>query len=381
MSLSREEIRRYSRHLLLPEIGVAGQEALARSSVLVVGAGGLGSPAAMYLAAAGVGRLGVADPDVVDESNLHRQIIHGQSDLGRKKVESAAARLSELNPLIELERHDTRLSRDNALELFARYDVIVDGSDNFPTRYLINDACVLLGKPNVYASVFRFEGQLSVFDARVGPCYRCLYPEPPPAGVVPSCADGGVLGVLPGVMGSLQATEAIKQITGAGESLIGRMLTFDALRMSFSDRTLKKNPACAACGSERRLTALVDYEQLCGAPSHDRGLRPPADAWDIRPSELQARLAQGGVCLVDVRQPHEWAICKLETARLIPLEALPRHLHELDSADEIVLYCKVGERSRAALELLRAAGFGKVKSLLGGINAWSREIDQHVALY
>lgn len=381
-ALTHEEIQRYSRHLIMPEVGMAGQQKLKEASVLLVGTGGLGSPAAMYLAAAGVGRLGLVDYDVVDASNLQRQVVHGQSTVGVQKVESAKARLQDLNPHIQIDTYNVLLNSDNALELFKDYDVIADGTDNFPTRYLVNDACVMLGKPNVYASIFRFEGQLSVFDARHGPCYRCLYPEPPPPGLVPSCAEGGVLGILPGVVGVLQATEVVKQILGSGESMVGRLLLFDALGMRFREMKLRKDPCCALCGRNPTVTELIDYEQFCGVPANDHETDGPGSAEvDISPVQLKERLPENNFRLIDVREPHEWDICRIEGATLMPLNDLSNRMSELDTAEEVVLYCKMGGRSMKALQQLQAAGFKKLRNLRGGINAWSREVDPEVPLY
>ncbi len=379
--LTHSEIRRYSRHLIMPEVGMSGQKKLKQASVLLVGTGGLGSPAAMYLAAAGVGRIGLIDYDVVDESNLQRQIIHGQATLGKKKVDSAKARVADINPHVQVDVYDTLLDSHNALELFRPYDVVADGTDNFPTRYLVNDACALLGKPNVYASIFRFEGQLSVFDAKRGPCYRCLYEEPPPPGLVPSCAEGGVLGILPGVVGVLQATETVKLLLGTGEPMIGRLLLFDALAMKFRELKLRKNPDCVLCGEKPKIRELIDYEQFCGVAAHDHEESGGAPQLEITPKELAKRLAEGSVKLIDVREPHEWQISHIEGAQLIPLGELPSRMHELDSADEIVLQCKTGARSMRALNSLREAGFKKLKNLKGGINAWSRDVDPKVPQY
>ena len=376
--LNRDEIFRYSRHLIMPEVGMEGQEKLKRGSVLAIGAGGLGSPLGLYLAAAGVGRIGIVDFDVVDESNLQRQILYGTADVGRKKLEVATERLREVNPLIDIETHETRLTSDNALEILGGYDVVVDGTDNFPTRYLVNDACVLLGKPNVYGSIFRFEGQASVFWANHGPCYRCLYPEPPPPGLVPSCAEGGVLGILPGIVGTIQATETIKLILGKGDLLLGRLLLFNALEMSFRSLKLRKDPDCPICGENPTVTELIDYEQFCGigpAVSHD-GLR------EITARELKDRIDRGdSPVLIDVRSPEEWAICRLASARLIPLGELPARMHELDSSDEIVFMCKSGQRSAHAAGLVQRAGFGKVLNLAGGLLAWGREVDPELPIY
>jgi adenylyltransferase/sulfurtransferase len=376
--LSNEEIKRYSRHLIMPEVGVDGQRRLKAGSVLCIGAGGLGSPAAMYLAAAGVGRIGIVDFDVVDYSNLQRQIIHGTPDVGRSKLASAKDRLTALNPHIEVETYETALSSENALELFEPYDVILDGTDNFPTRYLTNDACVLLGKPNAYGSIFRFEGQASVFAAKDGPCYRCLYPEPPPPGLVPSCAEGGVLGVLPGVIGVIQATEAIKLIAQIGEPLIGRFLIYDALRMRFRELKLRKDPDCPVCGTHPTVTKLIDYEQFCG-------LRPAVEApsvtqttngFDITAQELKARLDRGEkLRIIDVREPNEWQINRIPGAELIPLGDIPRRYAELDPDEEIVMQCKMGGRSAKAADFLRSVGYKKVLNLKGGILEWIDKVD------
>jgi len=379
--LSQEELLRYSRHLILPEVGLAGQRRVKAASVLVIGAGGLGSPLALYLAAAGVGRIGIVDFDVVDESNLQRQVLHGTSSVGKSKLESAVARLADLNPNVRVDPHETRISSENALDLIRPYDVIVDGTDNFPTRYLVNDACVLLGKPNVYGSIFRFEGQASVFDARVGPCYRCLYPDPPPPGLVPSCAEGGVLGVLPGVIGVIQGIETLKLILGVGETLVGRLLLFDALAMRFRELKLKKDPACPICGPKPTLTALIDYEQFCGITPVEAATESAA-RWEIEAREVQARRARGeDFDLIDVREPHEFEIAHIEGAKLIPLNSLPARLSELDSSREIVLHCHHGQRSMRALEYLYTSGFRKLKNLHGGIDSWSRDVDPSVPRY
>ena len=377
-TLNRDEILRYSRHLIMPEVGMEGQEKLKGASVLAIGAGGLGSPLGLYLAAAGVGRIGIVDFDTVDESNLQRQILYGTADVGRPKLEVAAERLRQANPLVELETYATRLTSENALEILDGYDVIVDGTDNFPTRYLVNDACVLLGKPNVYGSIFRFEGQASVFWAAKGPCYRCLYPEPPPPGLVPSCAEGGVLGILPGIVGTIQATETIKLILGKGDPLLGRLLLFNALEMSFRSLKLRKDPDCPICGENPSVRALIDYEQFCGIgpTTADDGLR------EVTARELKQRIDGGDApVLIDVRSPEEWEICHLERARLIPLGELPSRMHELDSSDEIVFMCKVGQRSAHAAALVRRAGFGKVWNLRGGLLAWGQEIDPDLPIY
>ena len=376
--LSHKEIRRYSRHLLLPEVALGGQKKLKSASVLVVGTGGLGSPVALYLAAAGIGRIGLVDFDVVDYSNLQRQIIHGTADVGQPKLHSARRRILEINPNVEVTLYETALDSSNALEIIEDYDVVIDGTDNFPTRYLTNDACVLLGKPNVYGSIFRFDGQASVFFAKEGPCYRCLFPEPPPPGMVPSCDEGGVLGVLPGVIGSIQATEAIKLILGEGNSLIGRLLLYDALGMSFEEVKLRKNPRCPVCSENPTVTELIDYVQFCGLDPAE-ALEP---SWEITALELQEKLDNGnGVVLLDVREPHEWEISMLEGALLIPQDNLPARLSELDSTDEIVVYCQAGLRSARAVNLLRDAGFRRLKHLRGGINGWARTVDPSMPQY
>lgn len=380
--LTREEILRYSRHLLMPQVAMQGQRRLKASSVLLIGAGGLGSPLALYLAAAGVGRIGLVDYDVVEATNLQRQIVHGTSQQGRPKVESARDRMLDLNPLITVEIHNQLLTSANALDIARPYDVVVDGSDNFPTRYLVNDLCVLLGKPDVFGSIFRFEGQVGVFDSRRGPCYRCLFPLPPPPGEVPSCAEGGVFGVLPGTIGTLQATEVIKLLLGIGNPLVGRLLLYDALEMSFEELRLRKNPDCVICSEHRTLDHLIDYEAFCGLPGHDRS-RETADAeWTIEAKELGARLRGGErLRLIDVREPHEWEIAHIEGAELVPLASLPEHLHDFDSAEDMVVVCKSGSRSAQAVDLLRRAGFRKVKNLRGGINAWAREVDPSLPVY
>jgi adenylyltransferase/sulfurtransferase len=380
--LSHSEILRYSRHLLMPEVALEGQRKIKAASVLVIGTGGLGSPIALYLAAAGVGRIGLVDFDVVDTSNLQRQVIYGMAGLDTLKVESARARLLDLNPDIEVESYNEPYTTENAMRIADNYDIIIDGTDNFPTRYLTNDVAVLQGKPLVYGSIFRFEGQASVFDATQGPCYRCLFPEPPPPGLVPSCAEGGVLGVLPGTIGTIQATEALKLILGIGESLIGRLLLYNALDMSFEFVKLRKNPKCKICSAEPEITGLIDYEAFCGVPGveHDEG--EVGGGWDIEAQELAARLNNGAkVCLIDVREPHELEISRLPDADLIPLGELAARMNELDSAEEIVLFCKVGTRSARALEVLASAGFRTMKNLKGGINAWAREVDPSLPVY
>ena len=383
--LSNEEIRRYSRHLIMPEVGLKGQKKLKEGSVLCIGAGGLGSPMAIYLAAAGVGRIGLVDFDVVEYSNLQRQILHFTSDVGRSKLESATDKLRAINPEVNVETHEELFTSTNAMKICSDYDVIADGTDNFPTRYLTNDVCVLLGKPNVYASIFRFEGQASVFDASKGPCYRCLYPEPPPPGMVPSCAEGGVLGILPGIMGTIQATEVIKQILGIGEPLIGRLLLFNALDMRITEVYPQKDPNCPICGENPTIHELIDYEQFCGVPvgSEEALLKDLGDEWEISPRELQTRLEDRNnkLTIIDVRQLHEWDICHLPGTKLIPENDLPARMHELDSADEFVIYCRMGVRSARALKLLREAGFKKIKNLTGGIRSWADEVDPSMPKY
>lgn len=380
--LNHEEILRYSRHLLIPEVGLAGQKKIKAASVLVIGTGGLGSPVALYLAAAGVGRIGLVDYDRVDASNLQRQVIHGTSRIGELKVDSARQRMLDVNPDIQVEVYNQPFTSQNAMDIAGEYDILIDGTDNFPTRYLTNDVCVLLGKPNVYGSIYRFDGQVSVFDARQGPCYRCLFPEPPPPGLVPSCAEGGVLGVLPGTIGTLQATEALKIILGIGETLLGRLLLFNALDMSFDFVTLRKNPDCKVCGPHPEVTELIDYEEFCGVPGHDHEEGSVGGGWDIEARQLAEQLSQGRkIHLLDVREPHELEISRLEGANLIPLGQLAARLSELDSADEMVVFCKSGTRSARAVELLASAGFRKMKNLKGGINAWAREVDPSLPIY
>ena len=379
--LSNEEVLRYSRHLIMPEVGMEGQLKLKQAKVLLIGAGGLGSPLSLYLAAAGVGKIGMVDFDVVDFTNLQRQIVHSTADVGRPKLDSAGDRLRGMNPNIEIIPHETALTSANALDLFRDYDIIADGTDNFPTRYLVNDACVLLGKPNVYGSIFRFEGQASVFAAKDGPCYRCLYPEPPPPGLVPSCAEGGVLGILPGLVGVIQATEVIKLILGSGNPLIGRLLLVDALEMKFRELKLRKNPECPICGPHRTIHALIDYDQFCGIhpePPPSPGLTE----YEISVTELKQRMDRGDdFVLIDVREPHEAEICTIPGARLIPKGTVPARVHELNSADEFVIHCKSGKRSADIVDFLRKAGFRKVKNLRGGILAWSDEVDPSVPKY
>lgn len=378
--LEPQELVRYSRHLGLAEVGEAGQRRLKQSSVLIVGVGGLGSPAALYLAAAGVGRIGIVDHDTVDLTNLQRQVLHDTAGVGQKKTKTARARLHAINPLVDVEPIDDELTAANALDVIAAYDVVVDGTDNFKTRYLTNDACVLLGKPNVYGSVLRFEGQASVFATPDGPCYRCLFREPPPPGLVPTCAEAGVLGVLPGLIGTIQATEAIKLLIGAGQTLAGRLLLVDALRMNFRTIQLRRDPTCPACGT-RELTALIDYDEFCGV----RPLRPeaaPVGVQDVMPAELADRLRRrDAIDLIDVREPYEWRIARIEGARLIPLAQLGAKLGELDRGRDIVLYCHHGFRSLTAGEFLVAQGFTRVWNLSGGIDRWSAEVDPSVATY
>jgi len=379
VALSNDEILRYSRHLIMPEVGMEGQQRLKAAKVLCVGAGGLGSPLALYLAAAGVGTLGLVDFDVVDATNLQRQIIHTTADVGRKKLDSAAEKLKAINPFLEVRTFETRLTSDNALELTRQFDMVVDGTDNFPTRYLVNDACVLTGRPNVYGSIFRFEGQVSVFATRGGPCYRCLFPEPPPPGLVPSCAEGGVLGILPGLVGVMQATEAVKLILGRGEPLVGRLLLVDALGMRFRELKLRKDPSCPACGERPTLTKLADYEAFCGV----RGEESPASSGvpEVTAEQLKRELDAGeDLFILDVREPHEHQICNLG-GHLIPLGELPRRAHELDSSREIVAYCHVGVRSARAVAFLHGAGFRKVRNLAGGIRAWADRIDRTMPKY
>jgi molybdopterin/thiamine biosynthesis adenylyltransferase/rhodanese-related sulfurtransferase len=376
--LTQEEILRYSRHLIIPDVGVEGQRRLKAARILMVGAGGLGSPIGLYLAAAGVGTLGLVEFDTVDVTNLQRQVLHGTKDVGRPKVDSARDRIQDLNPHVQVVAHETRLTSENALEIIGQYDLVVDGTDNFATRYLVNDACILLGKPNVYGSIFRFEGQSTIFCTDDGPCYRCLYPEPPPPGLVPSCAEGGVLGVLPGLLGLIQATEAVKWVIGAGESLVGRLLLVDALGMHFRTVKLRKDPRCPACGT-REIKALIDYQQFCGI----RGQEDEADGVPIiTPADLDQRRRRGDdLDLVDVREPHEWEIGRIEGARLAPLSSFAESLRTLDSARDVVVYCKSGARSAKVVRQLQAAGFRRVWNLAGGILRWSEEVDPTVPRY
>jgi sulfur-carrier protein adenylyltransferase/sulfurtransferase len=389
IELSHEEVQRYSRHLIMPEVGVSGQKKLKAASILLIGAGGLGSPLGMYLAAAGIGRIGLVDYDVVDYTNLQRQIIHGTSDVGRPKLLSAMERIHDINPHVQVDGYEVPLTSANALEIIEPYDIVIDGTDNFPTRYLTNDACVLLDKPNVYGSIFRFEGQASVFYAQEGPCYRCLFPEPPPPGLVPSCAEGGVLGVLPGTIGAIQATEAIKLIIGQGESLIGRLLLYDALSMTFDEVFLRKNPNCPVCGENPTVTELIDYELFCGMPAHDRSLYGAveddgADVEQITPQALQQRLVAGDILqIIDVREPHEWEIANLANlgAILIPQNEILEHMGELDMTRDIVVMCRSGVRSANVIRELQKHGFQRLLNLEGGINEWAREVDGRLPVY
>jgi adenylyltransferase/sulfurtransferase len=380
VELSNEEIARYSRHLIMPEVALDGQKKLKQARVLTIGAGGLGAPLAMYLAAAGVGTIGVVDFDVVDESNLQRQIIHGTSDVGRPKMESARDRIKDINPNVKVETYEEPLTSENALDIFKDYDIIVDGTDNFPTRYLVNDACVLLGKPNVYGSIFRFEGQASVFYAEEGPCYRCLYPEPPPPGLVPSCAEGGVLGILPGAIGTIQATETVKLILGIGEPLIGRLLLYDALGMSFREMKLRKDPNCPVCGENPTVTELIDYQEFCGIPQA-QAAEQENGVPEITVQDLKQKLDNGeDVNVLDVRERHEYEVANLGV-RLIPLGELPQRLAELDQDESFAIHCKTGGRSAKAVKLLQDAGFQHVYNVKGGITAWSEEIDPSIPKY
>ncbi len=385
ITLSHEEIRRYSRHLILPDVGIEGQKKLKAASILLIGTGGLGSPLGLYLAAAGIGRIGLVDYDVVDESNLQRQIIHGQADIGRLKVDSAADTLADVNPHLEIERHNVPLTSENALDILVDYDVIIDGTDNFPTRYLVNDACVMLGKPNVYGSIFRFEGQVSVFYAKEGPCYRCLFPEPPPPGLVPSCAEGGVLGILPGTVGTLQATEAIKLILGIGESLIGRLLLYDALDMTFDQIKLRKDPNCVVCGANPTVTELIDYEQFCGVPAHDHSIYHEQGVTPVRGitvDEVKARLdADDDIVILDVREPQEWAISQIEGSLFIRKDDVLNHLDEIPRDRDVMVMCLRGIRSADVIRWLNDKGYDNLYNMTGGITAWARQIDPSVPVY
>ncbi len=380
LTLSKDEILRYSRHLIMPEVGMEGQLKLKAAKVALIGTGGLGAPLGMYLAAAGIGRIGLVDFDVVDFTNLQRQVIHGTKDVGKKKLDSAAETMLDINPYVEIDRHETALTSENALDILKDYDIVVDGTDNFPTRYLTNDACVLLKKPNVYGSIFRFEGQATIFAYPGGPCYRCLYPEPPPPGLVPSCAEGGVLGILPGTVGLIQATETVKLILGIGEPLIGRLLLYDALGMRYRELKLRRNPECPVCGDHPTITKLIDYQEFCGIPNQSHEEKPMEG--DIEPTEVKAMLARGDrFVLIDVREPHEYQICNIPQAKLIPLGDLPKRVNELNSADEIVAHCKSGVRSGKAVDFLKQAGFKKVRNMKGGILAWSDKVDPTVPKY
>jgi len=383
VDFSNDEIARYSRHLIMPEVTLEGQKRIKVASILCIGTGGLGSPIALYLAAAGIGRLGLVDFDVVDFSNLQRQILHGTDDVGRKKLNSAKDRIKAVNPNVRVDLHDCLFRSENAMQIVRDYDIVVDGTDNFPTRYLSNDVCVLARKPNVYGSIFRFDGQCTVFAPHLGgPCYRCMFPEPPPPGMVPSCAEGGVLGVLPGIIGVLQAIEAIKLILGIGDSLIGRLVSFDALKLGFREFRIRKDPKCPICGDNPTIHQLIDYDQFCGIPQADAEAAKEMDVPSISPAELKAKLdRKEKFVLVDVREPYEYEICSIPGSKLIPLGELPARLSELDSADDIVLHCKVGGRSAKALRVLQEAGFRKLKNLKGGIAGWSEEVDPSVPKY
>jgi molybdopterin/thiamine biosynthesis adenylyltransferase/rhodanese-related sulfurtransferase/molybdopterin converting factor small subunit len=383
-ALTNDEILRYSRHLIIPEVGIEGQQKLKAAKVLLVGAGGLGAPLGLYLAAAGVGKIGIVDFDVVDFTNLQRQVIHSTADVGRKKIDSASEKMQGINPHLTIVKHETALSSENALSILKDYDLVVDGTDNFPTRYLVNDACVLLHKPNVYGSIFRFEGQSTIFATEGGPCYRCLYPEPPPPGLVPSCAEGGVLGILPGTIGLIQATETVKLILGIGEPLIGRLLLYDALAMRFRELKLRRNPECPVCGDHPTITKLIDYHQFCGVPSPSApaAQETSVDEGEIEVTEVKAKLDRGDkFLLLDVREPHEHKICNIPAAKLIPLGEVPQRLHELDKDADIVVHCKSGMRSAKACGILKQAGFQHVRNMKGGILAWSDKVDPSVPKY
>src|SRR5476651_839332 len=378
MALTQEEILRYSRHLIMPEVGVDGQERLKKASILLIGCGGLGSPLSMYLSAAGVGHLGLVDFDVTDFTNLQRQVAFGTQDVGRPKVEATKDRIASINPNVQVTTYRTKLTAENVMDIFKEYDIIIDGTDNFPTRYLVNDACVFLHKPNVYGSIFRFEGQATVFWADKGPCYRCLYPEPPPPGMVPSCAEGGVLGILPGTIGLIQATEAVKLILGKGDPLVGRLLLYDALGMRFRELKLRKNPECPVCGEHRTITKLIDYQQFCGIPAQE----PKVTEGEIEVTEVKAMLDRGdSFVLLDVREPHEYQIASIPGAKLVPLGEVARRLDEFDKNADIVIYCKSGMRSAKACGILKQAGFEHVRNMKGGILAWSDQVDPSVPKY
>jgi adenylyltransferase/sulfurtransferase len=383
VTLTPQEVARYSRHLIMPEVGMDGQKRLKAASVLLIGAGGLGSPLGLYLAAAGVGCIGLVDFDVVDFSNLQRQVLHGTADVGRSKLQSAKDRLQAINPEVGIDLYETRLTSANALQILGPYDVVIDGTDNFPTRYLVNDACVLLKKPNVYGSIFRFDGQASVFYPRQGPCYRCLYPEPPPPGEVPSCAEGGVLGILPGLIGCIQATEAVKLILGQGSPLVGRLLLYDALQMSFREFKVRRNPKCPVCGDAPTITKLIDYEQFCGVRGQEAPTPVAASAMnETTVEELKKRLDAGEkVFILDVRNPEEIQICRIQGSTVIPLPALPQRFRELDPEREMVVHCKSGMRSQKAIQFLRQQGFKRLLNLKGGILAWADKIDPAMPKY
>ncbi len=388
LELNKDEILRYSRHLILPEVGMEGQKKLKNAKVLMVGAGGLGAPLGLYLAASGIGRIGIVDFDVVDFTNLQRQVIHGTKDVGKKKLQSAAESMLDINPYMQVDQFDTAITSENAFEIISDYDMVIDGTDNFPTRYLINDACVLLKKPNVYGSIFRFEGQSTIFAYPGGPCYRCLYPEPPPPGLVPSCAEGGVLGILPGIIGLVQATEAVKLILGAGEPLVGRLMLYDALAMRFRELKLRRNPECPVCGDNPTIHELIDYHQFCGVPN-PKDVQPvtePISGYmsdtEIDAVALKQRLDRGDKFqFIDVREPHEYQIASIPGAKLIPLGEVPKRVGELDPNTEVVVHCKMGGRSAKAAEFLRQSGFKSVKNMIGGILAWSDKVDPSVPKY
>ena len=383
IDFSNDEIARYSRHLIMPEVTLDGQKRIKASSILCIGTGGLGSPIALYLAAAGIGRLGLVDYDTVDFSNLQRQILHGTDDVGRKKLNSARDRIKAINPNVRVDLYDTMFRSENAMQLVQGYDIVIDGTDNFPTRYLSNDVCVLTKKPNIYGSIFRFDGQCTVFAPHLGgPCYRCMFPEPPPPGMVPSCAEGGVLGVLPGIIGVMQAIEAIKMIIGIGESLIGRLVSFDALKLRFKEFKIRKDPNCPICGDHPTIHELIDYDQFCGIPQADAEAAKELEVPTITATELKTKIdRKDPFVLVDVREPFEYEISRIPGSKLIPLGELPARLSELDSADDIVLHCKVGGRSAKALRILQEAGFRKLNNLQGGITAWSDEVDPTTPKY
>jgi adenylyltransferase/sulfurtransferase len=383
VTLSNDEILRYSRHLIIPEVGIEGQKKLKAAKVLLIGTGGLGAPLGLYLTAAGIGRIGLVDFDVVDYTNLQRQVIHTTPDVGKKKIDSAAEKMKAINPHVEVVKHETALTSENALEILKDYDIVVDGTDNFPTRYLVNDACVLLGKPNVYGSIFRFEGQATVFAYEGGPCYRCLYPEPPPPGLVPSCAEGGVLGILPGTIGLIQATETVKLILGIGEPLVGRLMLYDALGMRFRELKLRKSPDCPVCGEHPTVTKLIDYHQFCGVPQQPAATQETkVNEGEIDVKEVKSKLDAGDdFVLIDVREAHEHQICNIPQAKLIPLGQVSQRLGELDPASDIVIHCKSGMRSAKACGILRQAGFQRVRNMKGGILAWSDQVDPSVPKY